>query len=179
MSGPSSSPAATATDGRVMPSGPAPAERVERDLTAERMRSLFLGLGVAVVVGTVVELAFLRHWTDGLQFGAWAGTAALGVAVGLAAGRPTAGRARAARLVAGIVALVSLVGTGLHLHGNYEAGPLDRSYGERWDAMSLAERWWAAATGAVGPAPALASGVLIIGAACVFGATIGRTDDDR
>jgi len=145
-------------------------------VVATRLRHVLIGLGVAVEVGTLLELAALRHWEDELQFVAWGGAALLAAALVLVVGDPSAGRVRAARVLAGLVALSGVAGMVVHVISNLDAGPLDKDYGERWDTMSALGQWWAAASGGVGPSPALASGVLIVGAVCVLGATIGRGD---
>ena len=57
----------------------------------------------------------------------------------------------------------------------FRSGPLDFRYTDRWPAMSEWSRWWAAASGAVGPSPALAPAILALAGACLAFATLGRT----
>ena len=58
-----------------------------------------------------------------------------------------------------------------HVNANYEAGPLDFRFADRWDSLSGWRRWWEALSGGVGPAPPLAAGVLAQAALCVLLAT--------
>jgi hypothetical protein len=60
-----------------------------------------------------------------------------------------------------------------HIASNYEAGPLDFRYADRWATMSMPARVWAAASGTVGPSPALAPATLALAGACLVLATIG------
>lgn len=112
------------------------------------------------VVGTALELALLRHWDGTVQLLPWAALAALVVALTLFRHRPPAARA-----IAILVALIAVVGIVEHVAANQSA---DARYAARWATMSAASRWWAAASGGVGPSPALAPAVLAQSAACLF-----------
>lgn len=68
--------------------------------------------------------------------------------------------------------LASCLGIYEHVKGNYEAGPLDRVYGEKWDSTSTVSRVWHAVNGSVGPAPLLASGALGLIGLLVFLSTM-------
>lgn len=139
-----------------------------------RLRRGLLALTAAVAAGTTVELAMHRHWNDLLQAVPFAGLAVVAAGAAVAA----AGRGRAAlvtgRVAALVVAAVGVFGVYEHVTSNYEAGPLDFRYTERWPAMSEPERWWAAATGEVGPSPPLAPGILALAGACLGLALMGR-----
>jgi hypothetical protein len=114
-------------------------------------------LGLA---GTTTELIFLRHWASATQLIAWPFVAVLGVAAVLVSARPTARSIVIVRWLAVAVVVASVVGVGLHIVENLDAGPLDRDYASIWASMSVFDQWWAAITGGVGPAPVLAPGAL-------------------
>jgi hypothetical protein len=141
--------------------------------TIARLRRGLLLIALATIVGTVVELAMQKHWTQPVQLVAWAALVALLVAVVLLLRPPSGASVRAARALAGLVCVTALFGVLEHIDGNYEAGPLDARYADTWDAMSEVSRWWAATIQAVGPSPALAPGVLVLAALCVLVASIG------
>ncbi len=141
--------------------------------TIARLRRGVLLIALAVIVGTVVELAMQKHWTQAVQLVAWAALAALLVAVVLLLRPPTAASVRSARALAALVCVTALFGVWEHIEGNYDAGPLDARYADTWDSMSEASRWWVSAIQAVGPSPALAPGVLVVAALCVLVASIG------
>lgn len=139
-----------------------------------RLRLALLGLAALAIGGTAIELATLRHWETPVQMIPWFSLAAATVALGLVAYRPTPGKIRIARVIIALVVLTAIVGIYKHVDANYEAGPLDRVYGEKWDSMSALSRWWAAINGGVGPAPTLAAGVLAQAALAIFFATLGH-----
>lgn len=142
------------------------------DPTTGLLRRALLGIAGVTVLGTALELLSLQHWKEPSQIIPFACLAALAVAIGLLLGRPSAAVVRAARAVAVVVCLASAFGMVQHVHGNYEAGPLDAVYGEEWDTLSVATRWWYALVKTVGPSPALAPGVLALASLCVVGATL-------
>ena len=125
-----------------------------------RLRAGVLALAALGIVGTAVELVFLRHWTSLTQLVVWPAIVALTVALVVLLGSVTPGRVTAARAIAGLVLVIAVLGVVLHVHANLEAGPLDRDYEVTWATMSSLEQWWLAITGGVGPAPVLAPGVL-------------------
>lgn len=144
-----------------------------------RFRRAMLLLAAAAAMGTAVELAMLRHW-DGLeQLVPWATLAAVAVGIVVVA----AGQTRAATLVGRTIGIAagaaSLLGVYEHIAANFRSGPLDFRYTDRWPTMSEWSRWWAAATGAVGPSPALAPAILALAGACLAFATLGRTTARR
>ncbi len=73
----------------------------------------------------------------------------------------------------------SAAGVYFHVHGNYEAGPLDRVFGARWETMSVLSRWWESASGGVGPSPPLAPGAMATAALALLAATIAYGDGTR
>jgi hypothetical protein len=152
-----------------------PGEHTDRP-TSTRLRWSLLGIAGITIVGTVLELASTRHWTEKSQLIAWACLAALTVALVFIARGPSARLLALIRLGLGSVCVMAVVGMGVHVHGNYEAGPLDAVYGPDWDTMSASARWWAALVKSVGPSPALAPGILIVTSLCLFAATIGLPD---
>jgi hypothetical protein len=133
-----------------------------RDLpTAELLRRGVLGLVALGIVGTTVELLFLGHWGSPARTIVWPALAALAIGLFLLARRPSRTSIRAARAIAGSVAVVALVGVGFHVNENLAAGPLDRHFATTWDSLPAIRQWWLAVTGGVGPAPTLAPGVLL------------------
>ena len=138
-----------------------------------RLRHLFLGVAAATVLGTAVELASLRHWNGWEQLVPWATLGVLAVAIAAQWLRPTPTVTLASRIVGGTCAIAGLYGAWEHVQSNQEAGPLDFRYADRWATMSAASRWWTAASGGVGPSPALAPLILALGGACLAFATVG------
>lgn len=138
------------------------------------VRSGLLGLCAAGVVGTAVELAMLRHWSSFLQLVPWLALAPLAGALVLLALRPSPAAVRVARSVAVAVVIVAGFGILEHVKANYDAGPLDRRYATSWETMSAPSRWWTAASGGVGPSPALAPAVLAQAALCLALATVAH-----
>ena len=125
-----------------------------------------LALGWFGLVGTTVQLALDRHWGSFWQLPPWLALIALGFALRVAS-RPEASSRWLARWVPGLVVVIALAGVYLHVEENYQAGPLDRRYSDRWESMALASRLWTAASQGVGPSPVLASGALIMVSAVV------------
>lgn len=142
------------------------------DPTTPLLRRGLLWLGGLTCLGLVVELAVERHWTQPLQLVAWVALAVVAAALVLVARRPTSGRIRLARILAGAAILSAVVGVGVHVDSNRDAGELDRDYGDRWASLSDATRWWLAVTKTVGPSPPLAPGALAQAAFCVLLATV-------
>jgi hypothetical protein len=120
-----------------------------------RIRRGLLALAGASCAGIAVELVLARHWTEPTQLVAWVALALLASSAAMVARAPDGGAPAAVRAAAGLVFVASLLGVVLHVHGNYEAGPLDAAYGPDWDSMSGAARWWAALIQRVGPAPTI------------------------
>jgi hypothetical protein len=155
---------------------------------ARPLRQGLLLLAALGTVGTGLELAALRHWDSTLQLVPWAALAVTGGAVALMAFHPTSRVVRAVRWVAVGLFLVAAFGTYEHVLANYHVAPLDFAYATRWPTMSAPARWWAAASGAVGPSPALAPAVLAQSALCLLLACVrhpglsgvgSRVGDDR
>lgn len=138
-------------------------ERLRRLLagdTATVLRRGVLGLALLGIAGTLVELVFLRHWGSKLQLIVWPTVLLLALAASLLARRPTARTVRLVRRMAVVVVAIAALGVALHVHANFDAGPLAKGYETRWATMSVIEQLFAATTGGVGPAPTLAPGVL-------------------
>lgn len=140
--------------------------------TADLLRWSLVGLAALAAAGTAVELATLRHWNGFLQLIPWLVLGVLVVLIALMALRPGPTAIRAVRAGAVAVILASAFGVLKHVQANYDTAPLDRVYGPRWDTMSALGRWWAAASGGVGPAPTLAAGVMAQAALCLLLATL-------
>ncbi|MEZ5144095.1 MAG: hypothetical protein R2726_16475 [Acidimicrobiales bacterium] len=144
------------------------------DALAHRLRRALLWIAVATTAGTTVELASLEHWTEKTQLIAWMAVVVLAVAIAIVWRARTTRAVQLARLLAVGVCGAAAIGVVAHVHGNYEAGPLDAQYGDRWDSMSQAARWWAALVKQVGPSPPLAPGILVIASLAVLFATVGH-----
>lgn len=164
-------------------SGAHPAGDPDPDMSTERL--LRRGLAILAVIGTagvVVELVLLRHWKGTGQVAGWVGVVALvlGVIAVRAIGSPRA--VAAVRVLAGVALLVGLVGVALHVHANYEWGPVDSVYGPGWETTALPVRLLLAATDTIGKAPAVAPGALSFVALTLLLATIrlpGRAEAAR
>jgi hypothetical protein len=128
--------------------------------TPTLLRRGVLALAWLGLMGTTTELVFLRHWASATQLIVWPFVALLAVGALLISTRPTAGSIVIVRWLALAVVVASVVGVGLHVIENLDAGPLDRDYASIWASMSGFDQWWAAITGGVGPAPVLAPGAL-------------------
>lgn len=128
--------------------------------TTTVLRRGVLSLAMLGIVGTSIELVFLRHWQNATQLIAWPAIIALVSALLLIVQKPTRKRIQGARAIAGVVVLIAGAGIALHFTVNLNAGLLDRDYGPRWEQMSSLDQWTAAIIGDVGPAPMLAPGVL-------------------
>lgn len=139
---------------------------------ASTLRRGLLGLAGLGVVGTGLELAFLGHWDGALQLVAWLGIALLAAALAILARTRSSATIRVVRALAGLAVVVGVVGVLVHVNANLEEAPLDRDLGSGWDARPLIERLWLAATGQVGPAPALAPGALAQTALAILLATV-------
>jgi hypothetical protein len=101
----------------------------------------------------------------------WLALAALAYASSLLLRHPTAAEVQRARVLAGAVMIAAAVGVALHINENYVAGPLDQRYELLWAGMSEVERWWAAFSKAVGPAPTFAPASLALVALVLVVAT--------
>lgn len=148
-------------------------ERVPDDAhTVAVLRRTLVALAALGMLGTSFELASERHWNSWEQLIPWGALGVAAVAVALLAAVSTRSSVRAARWLAVLVALTSLVGITEHVIQNHSAGPLDVAYSTKWPTMSTTSQWWAAFTKSVGPAPTLAPGILAAVGACLILATI-------
>ena len=154
------------------------------DLAAPWLRRGLLWVAALTTAGTGVELAVERHWTQPVQFVGWGAVGLLALALALLVRAPSRGRIRLARIIAAAVLFCAAWGVWEHVYSNYDAGPLDYRYGETWDSLSEASRWWLAITKTVGPSPPLAPGALSQASLCVLLATLrhprfaSSTDED-
>ena len=148
---------------------------IRRNGKFDGLRAALLALVLLGVIGTAGELALERHWHDWIQVLPW--VAVGGICVGLTALsiRTTPATIWLARALAALAVAFALVGIWQHLAANYDTAPLDYRYTDIWETMTRLERWWAVLSGAVGPAPLLASGILLqVGVA--FAALTGGLD---
>ena len=138
---------------------------------ASVLRRSLVGLALIATCGLTAELLVERHWGTPIRLVPWFALIALAYAALLLMRRPTAATVRRARLLAGAVMIAAVVGVALHINENYVAGPLDQRYEQLWAGMSEVERWWAAFSKAVGPAPTFAPAALALVALVLLVAT--------
>lgn len=144
----------------------------DRDIgPAAGLRLGLVALGGLGSVGTALDLALDRHWGDVYQWMPWPAVAITLTAVVTLWHRPGRRAVRGVRAGCLLVCAVAAFGVLRHVVSNYETAPLDAVYGLKWASMAQPERWWAAASGAVGPSPALAPGALAMTALCLLLAT--------
>ncbi len=129
---------------------------------ASVLRRSLVGLVVIATCGLTAELLVERHWGTPIRLVPWFALVALAYAALLLIRRPNAVAVRRARLLAGAVMIAAVVGVALHINENYVAGPLDQRYEQLWAGMTEIERWWAAFSKAVGPAPTFAPAALAL-----------------
>lgn len=127
-----------------------------------RLRMILCSLAVLVYLITPIELILLEHTEDPQQLIPFAAAFFGLVTAGWVLVDPTRARIMAARAVSVVIAVVTLIGVGLHFRANLEL-ELEISPG-----TTAADVWLDAAFGA---APLLASGILLLGALLVLGAT--------
>lgn len=134
------------------------------------MRRVTALLASASAVGGLIELAMLRHWS-GIQIAPWV---ILGVIAVVGVVTALGGPRRLAQVAGGFGLFGALAGMWHHIEANHALGPHVPPYAESWATMSAAEQWWVAAAGGLGPAPALAPGLLGLAGALLLVAVIDR-----
>jgi hypothetical protein len=127
---------------------------------AHFLRTSLLAVAGLSIVGIAAELLVERHWGSVVRYVPWLCLALMAWAVYLLARRPTRRVVRAARVLALVVMAGAGLGIALHINENYTAAPLDFRYQDTWATMSEPERWWAAFSKSVGPAPTFAPAAL-------------------
>ena len=142
------------------------------DPASSLLRRGILGLGALTTLSIVVELGVERHWAQPLQIVPWIAAGALAIAIALLIQHPSRARVRLAQALAVAVVASAAVGLGAHVYANYDAAPLDQDYGDTWESLPEATRWWLALTKSVGPSPPLAPGALAQAGLCVLLATV-------
>jgi hypothetical protein len=152
------------------------AERDDR-LIRRYIRGLWW-LTTATAIGGIAELAMLRHWDGWLQLLPWVMRAGLSATAVVVRRRPTARVMVMARRVAIAAVVLAAIGVVEHVWGNHRTAPLDATYGAVWDAMPVWSRWWTAATGDVGPSPALAPAIIALDGVLLWLATL-HLDEER
>jgi hypothetical protein len=134
---------------------------IEDTETGALRKSVILVAAIGIV-GLAAELVVERHWGTPVRYVPWLTLAALGWAVFRLWRGPTPRQVRAARVIAVAAMAAAGLGIALHINENYTAGPLDQTYSLIWDAMSEPQRWWAAFSKSLGPAPTFAPGALAL-----------------
>lgn len=138
-----------------------------------RLRPGLLALAGLGIAGTAAELGIERHWDSFEQLIPWAALLVAALALIGLVFRASTLALWLARIVAVALVAIATVGIWRHIHANFETAPLDFRYSERWETMSFFDQLRAAAGGAVGPAPVLASGILAQVGLALGLATIG------
>lgn len=134
----------------------------ESGIVEARLRGILCSLAILVYLITPVELILLDHvheWQQLIPFvAAFFGL----VTAGWVLVDPTRSRILAARAVSVAIAVVTVIGVGLHFQANLELELEIRP------GTTFGDVWVEAAFGA---APLLASGILLLGALMILGAT--------
>ena len=134
---------------------------IEDTETSVIRRNVILVAAVAIA-GLAAELVIERHWGTAVRYVPWLALVALAWAVFRLWRGPTAPQIRAARVIAIVAIAAAGLGIALHINENYTAGPLDQTYSLVWDTMSEPQRWWAAFSKSLGPAPTFAPAALAL-----------------
>ena len=132
-----------------------------------------LVLLVVGVVGTATVLAYERHWDGTWQLVPWATLGGISFALMALLVRATPATVWLARVLAVLVIVAAILGVWRHFDENYNTAPLDARYSDRWETMSLGERWWDVTRGSVGHVPVLAAGALVPIGLTLAATTIG------
>jgi hypothetical protein len=127
---------------------------------AQVLRTSLLAIAGISIFGIAAELLVERHWGSLVRYVPWICLAVMASAVYALARRPTRRVVQATRALALIVMAGAGLGIALHINENYTAAPLDFRYEDTWATMSEPERWWAALSKSVGPAPTFAPAAL-------------------
>lgn len=124
---------------------------------AAGLRRGLLALAALGVLGTIVELAILRHWDNAIELIPWVCLAFAGATVVALASRPSRRSVLWARWVGLAVAAAGAYGLIIHVSANMNAAILDGTVGPTWEGLSIWRQLWLASTGGVGPAPPLSA----------------------
>ena len=127
---------------------------------AHVLRMSLLAVAGVSILGIAAELLVERHWGSLVRYVPWVCLALMAWAVYALARRPTRRAVGAARVLALLVMAGAGLGIALHINENYTAAPLDFRYQDAWATMSEPQRWWAAFSKSVGPAPTFAPAAL-------------------
>lgn len=149
--------------------------RPARASTMVIVRRALIALTGIGILATAFELASERHWNGFEQLIPWLALVVL-TAAALLLLLPDGRGTTAVRLLAFVVLAASLYGVVEHLLANFDAGPLDQRFADTWDLLPLLEQIWLVVTKTVGPAPALAPGVLGQTALLLFLATLCQSE---
>lgn len=141
------------------------------DSQSSTLRLSIVIVAALAIVGLAVELMVERHWGSLPRHVPWLALAGLAWSVVRLWRGPSARDVRVAQFIALAAMNAAAVGVGFHVIENYKAGPLDQVYSLVWDAMGEPERWWAAFSKSLGPAPTFAPGALALIALLVLVAT--------
>ena len=141
--------------------------------TAGTLRGALAFLVALGVLGTALTLAYDRHWGEFWQLVPWATLVLVSLALAALIFRATRKTVRFVQIIAVLTVVSAVLGTWQHYDENYNTAPLDALYTDRWDTMTLGERWWAVANGDVGHVPVPAAAVLVPLGIALWMTTIG------
>jgi hypothetical protein len=125
------------------------------------LRRGLITLSALGVVGTLVELAILRHWESVSELIPWVMLAGSGAALLAVVVKATPGRVRLAGAMGLALAVGGAYGLVAHIGANMATAPLDAVIGPTWESLGIWRQIWMAATGGVGPAPPLSAASLV------------------
>lgn len=137
------------------------------------MRRGLLGIAALGVIGTMAELAALRHWDGPEQMVPWVVLALLGLVIVAVAVRPVRPVVAVTRVVSLVGLAATVFGIWEHIDSNIATAPLDRVWGPKWASLSGISKLWHAMNGDVGPSPLLAPGAIGVVCLCLALSTVG------
>lgn len=140
---------------------------------AARLRLALIGLVLIGAIGTLLELASLKHWSEPVMLIPWVAMIAAAAAAIWLAAKPGKLSIKLAKIMAVIMLASAAFGMWEHVEQNYNEGHESHKYGAQWATMGEATKWWYAATQQVGPTPPLAVGIMAEIGLCLGAATIG------
>ena len=132
------------------------------EATLLRLRQFLIIISSGVFVMTVIELFFLSHWTEWIQYLPFALSGLGLVTLGLAYFRPTRGTLLVLRWSMIIIALCSLIGFYEHMENNFELNKEIRPNATAQQSIVATLE---------GANPVLAPGILTLGAVIGLAAT--------
>ena len=110
---------------------------VREAVLVARFRRGLLTLAASAAAGTALELAMLRHWNGVDQLVPWATLVMVAAGIAIVAFSGARAAVLTGRAIGCGSAIAGVFGVYEHIASNYEAGPLDFRYADRWATMSM------------------------------------------